>query len=880
MGDGSQGSTAAQEAWQSQAARLALLSDVVLLIAQTPDLARLLSGAINKLKWVMDFERCTLALADDDTTYRVQILMENRRGFSKDPIDAVPLGKGIAGAVIRSRRMRLFADFSSADETPPVSDEAMEGGSMQSILSLPLAAFDRVLGAITFGNTDKNIFTEDDLKVAQSFAVHLALAIDRWRQSQELEARTSELARTVQDLKGLAEVSQAMNANLDLETVLTSIVTHAVHLTECDAGTIYEFDEAEQVFVPRTNHGISEDVIEGLRRSRPRVGDRSGIGQAASIRAPFQIPDLSNVPNYPMSAVTNAGFRALLAVPLLREERIVGGLVVRRKTAGEFPHETLDLLQTFATQSALAIQNARLFREIREKSQELEVASQHKSQFVANMSHELRTPLNAIIGYSEMLQEEAEDLGQEEFLPDLRNIHVAGKHLLSLINDILDMSKIEAGKMELFLETFDVPTLIRDVVATIQPLVDKNGNALDVYCASDLGTMYADLTKVRQTLFNLLSNSCKFTEKGTITLRVTREVPSEKAWITLAVSDTGIGMTPEQMGKLFQAFSQADASTTRQFGGTGLGLAISRKFCQMMGGDVTVESTYGEGSTFTFQLPSEVTEQTTTPITEAHETHRHPRPAPPDAPIVLVIDDDPAVRDLMQRMLGKEGLRVAVAADGEEGLRLARELRPDAITLDVLMPGMDGWSVLTALKADPALTEIPVIMVTIVDEKQIGYSLGVVDFLTKPIDWKRLTAILQTYRSGDTDHRVLLVEDDARTRTMIRTRLEKQGWSVLEAGDGRSALKQMAEMLPDLILLDLMMPEMDGFQFVDHVRGQDDWRSIPIIVVTAKDLTDEDRRRLNGRIEEILQKSAYSPEELLQEVCDRVQARVDSRLQA
>jgi CheY-like chemotaxis protein len=479
-----------------------------------------------------------------------------------------------------------------------------------------------------------------------------------------------------------------------------------------------------------------------------------------------------------------------------------------------------------------------------------------------------------------MLQEEAEDLGQEEFLPDLRNIHVAGKHLLSLINDILDMSKIEAGKMELFLETFDVPTLVRDVVATIQPLVDKNGNALDVYCASDLGTMYADLTKVRQTLFNLLSNSCKFTEKGTITLRVTREVPSEKAWITFAVSDTGIGMTPEQMGKLFQAFSQADASTTRQFGGTGLGLAISRNFCQMMGGDVTVESIYGEGSTFTFQLPSEVTEQTTTPITEAHETHRHPRPAPPDAPIVLVIDDDPAVRDLMQRMLGKEGLRVAVAADGEEGLRLARELRPDAITLDVLMPGMDGWSVLTALKADPALTEIPVIMVTIVDEKQIGYSLGVVDFLTKPIDWKRLTAILQTYRSGDTDHRVLLVEDDARTRTMIRTRLEKQGWSVLEAGDGRSALKQMAEMLPDLILLDLMMPEMDGFQFVDHVRGQDDWRSIPIIVVTAKDLTDEDRRRLNGRIEEILQKSAYSPEELLQEVCDRVQARVDSRLQA
>ncbi|MFQ5757365.1 MAG: response regulator, partial [Acidiferrobacterales bacterium] len=548
--------------------------------------------------------------------------------------------------------------------------------------------------------------------------------------------------------------------------------------------------------------------------------------------------------------------------------------------AGEFPREVLDLLQTFATHSALAIQNARLFREIEEKSQQLEVASQHKSQFLANMSHELRTPLNAIIGYSEMLQEEAEDLRQEHFLPDLNNIHVAGKHLLNLINDILDLSKIEAGKMTLFFETFDVPTIIRDVVATIRPLIEKNATTLQVDWADDLGDMHADLTKVRQALFNLLSNASKFTKEGTIKLAVMQEAVNGNPWISFRVSDTGIGMTPEQMGKLFQAFSQADVSTTRDYGGTGLGLAISRKFCQMMGGDITVESTSGKGSTFTIQLPAEVADRKVPQAPRAGDLPPNVVPVPEDAPTVLVIDDDPTVRDLMRRFLNKEGLRVVAVADGKEGLRLAKELRPDAITLDVLMPGMDGWAVLTALKADPALADIPVIMVTIVDEKQVAYALGVADYLTKPIDWRRLTAILQNYKSADAARRVLLVEDDARTRKMLRTRLEKQGWPVIEAENGRVALERMAEGLPDLILLDLMMPEMDGFQFVDHVRTQEGWRSIPIIVITAKDLNEEDRRRLNGYVEGVLQKGAYKPEALLREVCDRVRARVKPRLQA
>ncbi|CBN57872.1 MULTISPECIES: response regulator [Kamptonema] len=543
-----------------------------------------------------------------------------------------------------------------------------------------------------------------------------------------------------------------------------------------------------------------------------------------------------------------------------------------------------------------------------------ESANRAKSTFLANMSHELRTPLNAIIGYSEMLAEEAEDLAVKDFIPDLDKIRTAGKHLLSLINDILDISKIEAGRMDVYLENFDIPALIDGVVATAQPLVEKNGNTLKVLCPNSTGTMYADVTKMRQILLNLLSNAAKFTQEGTITLTVERVkhekltspevnfIPEQSQGTLLGllqnpdilsqfliydcdslifrVADTGIGMNPQQLKQLFQPFTQGDASTTRKYGGTGLGLAISQRFCQMMGGDIAVESALGEGTVFTVVLPSEFSDR----LAENPEPETSDRPPTPiTSGTVLVVDDDQIARDLIERSLTREGLRIEAAATGTEALRRAKELRPDAITLDVMMPGMDGWAVLAALKADPDLADIPVILLSFVGNKSLGFALGASDYLTKPVDGKRLAHLLSKYRrdlnftSGSLTGQILIVEDDLATREMLRRILEKEGWLVAEADSGRAALKQLALAPPNLILLDLMLPEMDGFQFISEIQNSASDDPIPIIVITAKDLTPGERLHLNGYVEQILQKGVYSRDALLRDVRALINASLGRR---
>jgi signal transduction histidine kinase/CheY-like chemotaxis protein len=635
---------------------------------------------------------------------------------------------------------------------------------------------------------------------------------------------------------------------------------------------------------------LKRDLDDEHARLRQYAGIVLGVLLASSLAALLLSSKLQGVISVPIlrlaamaGRVSEARDYSLRATPLGHDEigvlvdsfnEMLGQIQARNRAL----HEAEGALQRHVAELCDEIaERQRVQEELLAAKQTAEESSRAKSLFLANMSHELRTPLNAIIGYSEMLREDAEAAGDQRSTQDLARIVTAGKHLLTLINQVLDLSKVEAGKTELVWEDAPVAQILEDAIGALAPLADKNGNKLVVHRAADLPCMHVDILKFRQSLYNLLSNACKFTQNGTVTVEVMPVTVGGVESIEWRVSDTGIGIAPDQMHKLFQPFSQVDASTTRKYGGTGLGLAISQRFCELMGGAITVASQPGIGSTFTIRLPC-----ARPPGGAALECQPQPSPSParetpaaraPQSSTVLVIDDDATVHDLLRRSLAKEGFQVVAASGGEEGLRIAREIRPAAITLDVFMPGMDGWAVLKALKAEPEMADVPVVLLTISDDRGRACLLGATEFIQKPVEAERLAAVLLKCQSGAPQGPVLVVDDDPASRDMAARVLRKRFGCVIEAADGATALASMARQKPGLILLDLMMPGMDGFDFIAALRRVEDWRDIPIVVLTAKEIGAQDRERLQGAVRRILQKGDFAGVALAGEIADLLRGR-------
>ncbi len=835
--------------------QLAATSEVLAVIGRSAsDLEGVLETVVESARKLCAADAGQVFLVDGDR-YRFAhgsgMTPEYREFIASNP---VVLDRGtLAGRVGLDRRATQITDV-LADPDYALADAQRMAG-YRTVMGVPMLLDGEVVGMLSVWRTQVDPFSDHAVKVLTAFAAQAALAVRTVDLVRALESRTDELGRKVTQLEALGAVGQAVSSSLNLTQVLNTIITQAVQLSGSDGGSIYEFDEDAREFRVETVCGTSPEAFDALRRARIGL-DGTFIGKAATLGRPLELTDLRDAPLDPhLNVLAERGWRSLVAVPMLREGRPVGAMVIRRHTPGRIPQEIYDLLETFASQSALALINAQLYRQLERQSAALAVASQHKSEFLASMSHELRTPLNAIIGFSEVLLERMFGELNERQDDYLRDIWSSGKHLLELLNDILDLSKIEAGQMVLNRSEFAVRESLDYCLSMVRERALQQRILLSLDVDPEVGLLDADRLRFRQVVLNLLSNAVKFTPEGG---RVDVRASIRGQDLVVLVTDTGVGVSAEDRERIFDSFQQGTHSSG-QVEGTGLGLTLSKRILELHGGRIWVESEPGKGSTFGIALPAGSGEPAVKPVPQAGldsgitlESALGPRPT------VVVVEDDRRSFDLLRAYLEAAGARVVSAGDGEEGLDTVRRLNPAGVVLDILLPGIDGWDVLAQLKADPRTAAIPVVVVSMLDERGRGFALGAAEYLVKPVGKEQLLAAL--YRAAampELKHTVVAVDDDPLAIELVRASLEPEGWTVLGAATGQEGLALIRERKPSAVLLDLLMPGMDGFEVVEALRADPDTKSVPVVILTSKSMTQQDKERLQGRITYVARKTEF-----------------------
>ncbi|WP_260439673.1 hybrid sensor histidine kinase/response regulator [Humibacillus xanthopallidus] len=817
---------------------------------QTP----VFDAVVDNARRLLDAQVAQIYLVEGDT-----YVLARSSGLSEEFVDFIarhPITRDratLVGRVTIDRTVHRITDV-LADPEYGRSDFQRLGG-YRSMMGAPMVVGDKVVGAINVWRTTVAPFDEAAETLLATFAEQAALAVRHVQLVTALENRSAELVRKVEQLEALAEVGEAISSTLVADEVLTTIVTHAVRLSGTDGGSLMEYDESTGLFGVRAVYGTGPGVVEALRGAEIHI-DHTWVGQAARDREVLQIADLDAepLPLDPHLAILHAsGWRSLVAIPLARPDRVVGALVVRRLSRGAFSEETCDLLSAFASQSAVALTNARLYQQLERQSRELAEASRHKSEFLASMSHELRTPLNAVIGFSEVLLERMFGEVNERQEDYLRDIHSAGRHLLALLGDILDLSKIEAGRMELDLTTFPMDDVLSQAISLVRERAALHGLQLRLDSSQDLGMVTADELRLKQVLLNLLSNAVKFTpDGGRIDVRAWRDGDV----VEVTVSDTGVGVDPADQERIFDSFQQGQRSASTSEG-TGLGLTLSRRIIELHGGRLWLSSSPGEGSTFGLSIP-----QPRAASRAAAEQRWRADDESASGPTIVVIEDDPRSAELVELHLRAAGLRVRVAASGEAGLELVRGEQPVAVVLDIHLPGMNGWEVLTLLKSDPVTATVPVVVVSVEPERGRGFALGATEYLVKPVSGEHLLAAVTRLlprqpADGPAASRlsVVVVDDDPLALKLVRSTLEPLGWEVHTCAGGQQAADVVRTVSPSVVVMDLLMPQVDGFAVIDELRPERDSEGPPIVVLTAKSLTPQDRSRLEGRIAFVAEKA-------------------------